>query len=129
VLFSVIGWGVAITMFGLLTIALAPALVFLAISGGCDAISAISRNTIQQTVALDRLRGRLSAVASMVVVGGPYLGDVRAGAVGTALGPEVAIVVGGLMCLGGCAVIPLALPRLWAFDITAERASAGDAAD
>jgi MFS family permease len=125
VLYSVIGWGVSITLFGVLTISLPLALLFLAVAGGVDAISAICRNTIQQTIAPDRLRGRLSAVTSMVVVGGPYLGDVRAGAVGTALGPEVAIVVGGLMCLGGCAVIPLALPQLWNFDITSEHALDG----
>ena len=79
VLYSVIGWGVFITLFGLLTVSLPLALLFLAVAGGCDAISAICRNTIQQTITPDRLRGRLSAVASMVVVGGPYLGDVRAG--------------------------------------------------
>jgi predicted MFS family arabinose efflux permease len=129
VLYAVIGWGVAITLFGVLTISLPLALLFLAIAGGSDAISAIARNTIQQTIAPDRLRGRLSAVASMVVVGGPFLGDVRAGAVGTAIGPEVAIVVGGLMCLCGCAVVPLAVPQLWRFDITERQGIAGDAVD
>ena len=125
VLYSVIGWGVFITLFGLLTVSLPLALLFLAVAGGCDAISAICRNTIQQTITPDRLRGRLSAVASMVVVGGPYLGDVRAGAVGTALSPEIAVVSGGLMCLMGCAVVPLAVPQLWSFDITAEHATGG----
>lgn len=126
VLFAVLGWGVAITLFGVLTVALPLALLFLAVAGGCDAISAITRNTIQQTIVPDRLRGRLSAVGSMVVVGGPYLGDVRAGAVGTALSPEFAIVLGGVMCLAGCAVIPLAVPQLWSFDITAEHTDAAD---
>ena len=126
VLFAVIGWGVSITIFGLLTIALPLALVFLAVAGGCDAISAIARSTIQQTIAPDRLRGRLSAVGSMVVVGGPYLGDVRAGAVGTALSPEIATVLGGAMCLAGCAVVPLAVPQLWNFDIMAGYADGGE---
>jgi predicted MFS family arabinose efflux permease len=121
VFFAVIGWGIGITLFGLVRATFVLALLFLAVAGGCDAISAISRNTIQQTIAPDRLRGRLSAVGSMVVVGGPYLGDLRAGAVATALSPETAIVLGGLTCLGGCGLIGLAFPPLWSFDITAAR--------
>jgi MFS family permease len=118
VLFAVIGWGIGITLFGLWTASFTLGLLFIAIAAGCDAISAIGRNTIQQTVAPDRLRGRLAAVGSMVVVGGPYLGDARAGAVATALAPEAAIVLGGVMCLGGCGLVPLAFPQLWSFDIT-----------
>ena len=47
------------------------------------------------------------------------------GAVGTALSPEIATVLGGAMCLAGCAVVPLAVPQLWSFDITAEHALGG----
>jgi predicted MFS family arabinose efflux permease len=117
VLFAVAGWGVAITALALAGFSLWLALVFLAFAGAADAISAISRNVIQQTLAPDRLRGRLSAVSSMVVVGGPYLGDARAGALAGILPPEVAILVGGLTCLFGCAVIRALIPQLWHFDI------------
>ncbi|HYM50022.1 MAG TPA: MFS transporter [Candidatus Limnocylindrales bacterium] len=119
VLFAVGGWGLGITLFGLVTASFPLALLFLACAGGSDALSAIARNTIQQTVAPDRLRGRLAAVGSMVVVGGPYLGDTRAGIVASATGPGAAVVLGGLMCLGGCAVLPLAFRGLWTFDMTA----------
>lgn len=121
VLLAVVGWGIGITLFGLNAASFLLALVFVALAGGCDAISAIARNTIQQTVAPDRLRGRLAAVGSMVVVGGPYLGDARAGAVATAFSPELAIVLGGLMCVAGCGAVRLAVPQLWSFDITQVR--------
>lgn len=124
VLLAVVGWGLGILLFGLVA-SFALGLLFLAAAGAADAISAISRNTIQQTIAPDRLRGRLSAVGSMVVVGGPYLGDARAGAVATALSPELAIVLGAFTCLAGCALVPLVVPQLWSFDITAEHASGG----
>jgi MFS family permease len=117
VLFAVAGWGIAISALGLAGFSLWLAAAFLAIAGAADAISAISRNTIQQTLAPDRLRGRLSAVSSMVVVGGPYLGDARAGALAGILPPELVILVGGLTCLLGCGVIRGLIPQLWHFDI------------
>lgn len=117
VLVAVAGWGAAITALGLAAFSLWLAVVFLALAGAADAISAISRNTIQQTLAPDRLRGRLSAVTSMVVVGGPYLGDARAGALSGILPPQLAILVGGLSCLSGCGVVRTLIPQLWHFDI------------
>lgn len=117
VLYSVAGWGAAISALGVAGGSLWLAVGFLALAGAADAISAISRNTIQQTVTPDRLRGRLSAVSSMVVVGGPYLGDARAGALSGVLPPQFAILVGGLSCLVGCALIRSLIPQLWHFDI------------
>jgi MFS family permease len=115
VLYAVAGWGVAITLFGLAT-SIWLAVVLLAVAGAADAFSAIARNVIQQTLAPDRLRGRLSAVYSMVVASGPYLGDTRAGAVGSALSAEFADVTGGLMCLAACLVVRFAFPQMWRFD-------------
>jgi MFS family permease len=116
VIYAVAGWGLAITLFGLATASIWLAVVFLSLAGAADAISAIARNTIMQTLAPDRLRGRLSAVYSMVVVSGPYLGDTRAGAVASAFSPQIADVAGGLMSLAGCLAIGLAFPQIWRFD-------------
>lgn len=120
VIYAVAGWGVAITLFGLATRSIWLAVLLLALAGAADSISAIARNTIQQTLAPDRLRGRLSAVNSMVVVGGPYLGDARAGAFASAYSAPSAVVAGGLMCLFGCLVVRLAFPQMWRYH--AERA-------
>ncbi len=44
-------------------------------AGAADSVSALCRNTINQTVTPDRPRGRMSSVYSLVVSGGPRLGD------------------------------------------------------
>lgn len=82
----------------------------LAVAGGADVISAVFRGTILQLSVPDDLRGRLSAVHILVVTGGPRLGDFEAGAVATAFTPTISVVSGGLLCLGGVAVLALAVP-------------------
>jgi MFS family permease len=115
VIYAIAGWGLFITLFGLATSSIWLALLLLALAGAADSISAIARNTIQQTLAPDRLRGRLAAVYSMVVAGGPYLGDARAGAFASAYSAPSAVVAGGLMCLAGCLVVRLAFPQMWRY--------------
>jgi hypothetical protein len=57
----------------------------------------------------------MSAVHILVVTGGPRLGDFEAGAVATAFTPAVSVVSGGLLCLGGVALLALAVPALAQF--------------
>ena len=71
-------WGVAIAAFGL-SPWLWLALVMLAVAGWADVISAVFRSTILQVEAPDRLRGRLSAIQTAVVGGGPAPGQLRGG--------------------------------------------------
>jgi predicted MFS family arabinose efflux permease len=111
VLWAVATWGLAIVGFGLSTGAFALALVFLAIAGAADTISAIFRGTILQSSVPDRLRGRLSGIHIMVVVGGPRLGDFEAGLVAQLISPTFSVVSGGLACVAGVAVIAMAMPQ------------------
>lgn len=91
----VVVWGVSIAGFGF-SGSLPLALVFLAVGGGADALSAVFRSTILQLTTPDRLRGRLSAVQIAVVAGGPRLGDLEAGVVAAATSARVAAWSGGL---------------------------------
>jgi len=50
-----------------------------------------------------------------VVVGGPYVGDIEAGAVASAFGAEVAVVSGGVFSLIGLAAAAIAFPAVWAY--------------
>jgi MFS family permease len=111
VLWAVVVWGLALVGFGLSTEAFVLALVFLAIAGAADVISAIFRGTILQSSVPDRLRGRLSGIHIMVVVGGPRLGDFEAGLVGQLVSPAFSVVSGGLACVAGVAVIAAAMPQ------------------
>jgi predicted MFS family arabinose efflux permease len=110
VLWAVAVWGVAVVAFGFSTDLFWLALLFLAIAGGADVISAIFRSTILQGTVPDSLRGRLSSIHFMVVVGGPRLGDVEAGLVAQLTTPIISVVSGGLACLAGVGLLALLVP-------------------
>lgn len=112
VVISVVIWGVAITVFGLISF-LPVALALLAVAGGADVLSAVFRNTILQLVVPDALRGRLSSVHTAVVGGGPRLGDLEAGAVATLTSVRFSVVSGGIACVIGALAIARFMPQLW----------------
>ena len=116
VVIAAAGWAIAIALFGLTTFSLGLGLLFLAIAGASDIISAVARNTILQVTTPDRLRGRASAANSMVVVGGPFIGDVRAGTLGQLVSPQFSIVGGAVVCLGLCAALARVFPTLWRYE-------------
>jgi MFS family permease len=111
---AIVIWGLVIIAFGFAQ-ALWVALLLLAIAGGADSLSAVCRTTIMQRIAPDDLRGRLTSLYFMVVVGGPNLGDVETGIVANAFGPEVAIVTGGALCLVGLGAAAFAFPSVWRY--------------
>lgn len=112
VLWAVGAWGAAITLFGLAGSAFPLALGLLAVAGAADMVSAVFRHTIIQLSTPDRLRGRVSALNSMVVTAGPRLGDVEAGGVAALTSPVFSVVSGGILCLLGVAAIAALVPGL-----------------
>lgn len=112
VVVSIVAWGLAIIAFGLVT-ALWVALLFLAVAGAADSVSAVCRNTIQQTLTPDELRGRLTATYFMVVVGGPFIGDFEAGLVAGVSSARVSVVSGGVLSVLGLLVAAVAFPQVW----------------
>jgi len=125
VIVAVMVWGAAIVAFGLTSI-LPLALVFLAIAGWADVISAVLRNTIIQLSVPDRLRGRLAAIQIGVVQGGPRLGDLEAGAVGNAFGNEFSVISGGLACIAGAMALAGVLPGFRKAEVSAATAQAAE---
>jgi hypothetical protein len=117
VLLAVMGWGLAIATFGLVR-SLWLAIIFLALAGAADVVSAVFRNTILQSEVPDALRGRLSAVHIAVVTGGPRLGDLEAGAVAAAGGAQFSVVSGGLACIAGALLVGWRYPELNRYDAT-----------
>jgi MFS family permease len=114
VIASVVLWGAGIAAFGL-SRAVPLALIFLAIAGGADVISAVFRNTILQLAVPDNLRGRLSSIHVGVASGGPRLGDFEAGAVASLVSVPFSVVSGGVACVIGAAVISRLMPELAAY--------------
>ena len=98
IVWSIVGWGAAITAFGL-TKNLYLALFFLAVAGAADNISAIFRTTMMQVVIPDEYRGRLQGLFTVVVAGGPRLGDFESGTVAAIGGEQLSVVSGGIACV------------------------------
>jgi MFS family permease len=112
---AVIAYGTVVGSVGLTTM-LWLALLFLAMSGMADMISAAYRSTILQVAAPDELRGRIQGVFIVVVAGGPRAGDFMAGSVASVVGERLALVLGGLACIAGVLVSCAAQRRFLAYD-------------
>jgi MFS family permease len=126
VIYAVVVWGVAIACAGLVR-SLAPAMLLLGIAGWADGVSAVCRTTINQAIATDEMRGRVSAFHNLVVTSGPRLGDIESGLVASLTSALTSMLLGGLACVVGVGAIVLAFPQLAAFDV--ERAQAPAAPD
>ena len=117
-------WGLAIALFGL-SPWLGPALALLAVAGWADVVSAVFRSTILQAESPDRLRGRLSAIQTAVVQGGPRLGNAEAGAAAALVGTQLSVVLGGLGCVAGIVAIARLMPRFVSYRLTDDGRPAG----
>jgi MFS family permease len=104
-------WGAALASFGLMTNPWA-GLGFLALAGGADACSVVSRSTIIQTHTPDALLGRVSAAEQMVGQAGPNLGNLRGGLVAGWTSGATALFTGGLLCVLAVAGVGASTPEL-----------------
>ena len=108
---AVMGWGVAIGFSGFAR-QLWLMVLLLAVGGAADLVSAVYRQSILQTFAPDRLRGRLQGIFIVVVAGGPRLGDLRAGATAGLTGTTASWAGGGFVAAGLALVLGLSFPAL-----------------
>jgi hypothetical protein len=112
---AVIVYGASVAMFGFAR-ALWIGVGLLALSGAADMISAAYRSTILQVAAPDNLRGRLQGVFTVVVAGGPRMGDFVAGTTAALLTPTLALALGGTACIIGVLVACALQPGFLAYD-------------
>lgn len=111
-------WGLAIAAAGLIPNGYVD-FAFLGIAGMVDGWSVVSRTTLVQSVTPDDLRGRVSSLEQIVGVGGPNLGNFRAGWTAGAMGPAGALMAGGLMCVIASIAIVVTHPSLRLFRLDA----------
>ncbi|MGI8667260.1 MAG: MFS transporter [Jatrophihabitans sp.] len=116
--FAIVVWGLCVAAAGLAH-SLLLAVLFLAVAGAADLVSAVYRQTILQTYAPDQMRGRMQGVFVVVVAGGPRLGDLRAGATASVTGVSVSWVGGGLLCAVGVLLAALLVRPFWRYDAQA----------
>lgn len=107
--FVIAAWGLSVAAAGLVG-ELWLMVALLALGGAADLVSAVWRQTILQTHAPDDMRGRMQGVFTVVVAGGPRLGDLRAGASAVWFGATGAWVGGGIACAVVVLAVGLAVP-------------------
>ncbi|OPC77934.1 MFS transporter [Embleya scabrispora] len=112
---AVVAWASAITLAGF-TRALWLAVALLVLAGAADLVSAVYRQTILQTWAPDEMRGRMQGVFTVVVAGGPRLGDLRAGAMAATTTLGIAWSGSAMLCIVLVLVGALAVRPFWHYD-------------
>ncbi|MFJ3776134.1 MFS transporter [Streptomyces sp. NPDC090075] len=117
---AVAGWAAAVGFAGT-THSLWCTVVLLACAGAADLVSAVYRETILQTCAPDSMRGRLQGVFTVVVAGGPRLGDLRAGAMAATAGLGTAWSGSAFVCLVLVLAVAVLMRPFWRYDATSKR--------
>jgi MFS family permease len=97
-------------------VALGFAVLFMAGSGAADNVSAIFRSTMLQAAAPDNMRGRLQGIFTVVVTGGPRLGDLFVGLVATAGALWAPPVLGGVLIVVLIATLMRVQPKFRRYD-------------
>lgn len=114
----------AVVGFGLFTLLFAYSnylwlsLFALAMTGACDSISVVIRQTILQIYPPENMRGRVAAVNGMFVSSSNELGAFESGLAAKYLGPVIATVFGGSMTLLVVALSWAKTKDLFGVDIT-----------
>ncbi|MDQ8044423.1 MAG: MFS transporter [Solirubrobacteraceae bacterium] len=115
VIWAVVAWGGAIAIAGLAG-SIWIAAFMLAVAGAADSVSAVCRSTINQTVTPDIMRGRMSAVFSLVVTSGPRLGDIESGTVASLTTTRFSVVSGGVATIVAAGLLAVSVPALARYD-------------
>src|SRR6476659_261209 len=112
---AILVWGLSMALFGTTSV-LWLAVLYLAIGGWSDLVSAVYRSTILQVRATDEMRGRIQGVFTVVVAGGPRVADLVHGVVADATSTAFAVTAGGIATIV-LTLVAAALGRsLWRYD-------------
>lgn len=112
---AILVWGASMALFGTTSI-LWLAVLYLAIGGWSDLVSAVYRSTILQVTATDEMRGRIQGVFTVVVAGGPRLADLVHGLVADATSTAFAVTAGGIATIVLTLVAAVLGRSLWRYD-------------
>ncbi len=115
VFLAALGWGAAITLAGT-TNSLFLILLFLALAGASDMVSALFRGAIWNQSIPDELRGRLAGIELLSYSVGPLGGQMRAGTFAAVTNLRTSVISGGLLCIGFVSIAAAALPKFRKYD-------------
>lgn len=112
---AVIIFGIATIVFGL-SHDLTLSVIALAVLGAADVISVVVRGALAQLATPDGMRGRVSAVNMLFIGSSNQLGEFESGMLASAIGPESAVVLGGIGTIVVAGLWIRLFPRLWTLD-------------
>ncbi|MBP6918087.1 MAG: MFS transporter [Legionellaceae bacterium] len=111
---AAIAWGAAITCVGFMS-QLGWVLFFLGLAGAFDCISGIFRATIWNETIPNTLRGRMASLEMISYMSGPLLGNTQIGFLASMTSTQMAIQIGGTLCVVAVIVSALLLPLFWRY--------------
>lgn len=115
VIWAAIGWGGAIALAGLSN-SLILVLLFLALAGAADMVSALFRGTIWNQTIPDELRGRLAGIELLSYSIGPLAGQMRAASMAAVTTLNFSVTFGGVLCILSVAILAIFLPKFRKYD-------------
>jgi MFS family permease len=115
IILAIVGYGACTVGFGL-SQSVVLAVLFLAGAGATDSISMAMRAAIRNLVTPDEYRGRIAAAHSTFAMGGPQLGEFRAGTMAAAFGTPASVALGGLLTILSCLIAVRMVPALTRYD-------------
>ncbi len=110
-LLAFLGFGICMTGFGL-SHSFYFSIALLIITGMCDSISMVTRQTILQLSTPQEMRGRVASVSSIFIGSSNEIGAFESGLAAKLLGVRPSVVFGGIMTLLVVALTWFAAPRL-----------------
>ncbi len=116
IILAAIGWGVAITCAGLVR-SLPLVLLFLALAGASDEVSALFRSTIWNQTIPDELRGRLAGIELLSYSVGPIAGQLRAASIASVTSLSFSVISGGIACVIAVLLLAIFLPQLRRYNV------------
>jgi len=109
---SVVIFGIATIIFGI-SHNVTLSVISLAVLGAADVISVMIRSALVQLGTPDEMRGRVSAVNMLFIGSSNQLGEFESGMLGSLVGPESAVVIGGLGTIIVAGLWIRMFPSLW----------------
>lgn len=116
IMWAAIGWGVAIALSGA-TNYLWLVLLFLALAGASDMVSALFRSAMWNQTIPDNLRGRLAGIELLSYSLGPLAGQMRAASMAAVTSLSISVTSGGIICVIVVVLLASFLPDFRKFDI------------
>lgn len=108
---AVAAYGTATAIYGLST-NFYLSIALLALVGAGDSISTVLRQTIRSIVTPDYIRGRMTSVNMIFVMGGPQLGNLESGLLAGMVGAPMSVVIGGVATVIAVGVTAFIYPKL-----------------